>query len=157
RHPDQAKILLLTLTTGKTAWFWLVFLALGLAATTETALGAIKRLHRPVAASIPVIFGGLFLLTYFTGIVGLVVLREVGIGGLEAKINQIQQIEHEKAAKAQAEREEREQRLREEERRQERLLHEKQERERQRQKAIQEQAERDRQRRLEVEAERQRA
>src|SRR5262249_44337187 len=87
RHPDQAKILLLTLTTGKTAWFWLVFLALGLAATTETALGAIKRLHQPVAASIPVIFGGLFLLTSFTGIVGLVVLREVGIGGLEAKIN----------------------------------------------------------------------
>lgn len=154
RDPNYAKVALLTLTSGKTAWFWLTFVFLGFATATEITLGAFKGLHRPVPVSTALIFVGLFIPLFLTGIIAQVILREVGIGGLEAKIHQIRQIEQEQAARAEAARLEREQRQRDEQQRRQRLLYEQQEQERQRQKALRELEERDRQRRQELEAER---
>jgi hypothetical protein len=96
------------------------------------------------------------LLLVLAGIVAWVILREIGAGGPEDQVSQLQRIEQEKAAKEDAERTAKEARAREEERKREADAKKKEEEDKRKQKILEEQLELERLRKQEREAEQKR-
>jgi cytochrome b subunit of formate dehydrogenase len=102
--PATALPIIAAYSAGKTAWFWLVFVAILLTAMTEVPVNWIwKNPYQEIQLLVPAgVIAGSFALTMM-GVGAQFVFREIGLTGLESRIAQIKQIEIARVTKAEAE------------------------------------------------------
>jgi hypothetical protein len=158
--PDSALVMALTLTTGKTAWFWLTFVFVLLIGATEALCNLLWKSMELVKASVLFGVGSATVFGLIIGIGAQVLLWEVGLSAMESRLAQLHRAEEEKIRKAeepQKKAEEAEKAAREKQRREERARQERQiEEERKRQKEYEDRQRLLEQEKLELEQERER-
>jgi TolA-binding protein len=98
--PDSALMMMATITSGKTVWFWLALVSVLLVAATEAVSNLLWKSFELVR---PVALGGIAagaLVLAVAGVGTQAVLWQTGLTAMESRLAQLNQVEEEKARKA---------------------------------------------------------
>lgn len=101
-NPQEAMKLALTITSGKTVWFWLVLTAVFLFGSTELLTNLLWDSYITISSTIPAV------ITFFAGLIGIagvgtqVVLWQSKIADIESRLAEYRDKERKKAEQARA-------------------------------------------------------